>query len=79
MRTEEIGSGIFGRVGKDLSEVLNNSWVICRISIANMLTIRAQHFILDDFVFRAGEMRGLQATPAKSCFSQNPRRARSAG
>ena len=26
-----------------------------------------------------GEMRGLQATPAKSCFSQNPRRARSAG
>ena len=78
MRTEGIGRGIFSWVGKDLSQVENNPLLFCRISINNMLTVLAQRFVLDDFVFRAGEMRGFHATPAKSCFSQNPRRARSA-
>ena len=76
MRIERSGSGIFGRVGKD---VQNNQLAFCRISINAMLTILAQSFVLDDFVFRAADIRGLHATPAKSCFSQNPRRACSAG
>ena len=59
MRTERSESGSFNRVGKDLSEVQNNAWVFCRISIVNMLTIRDQCFILDDFFPGEGDAGSL--------------------
>ena len=45
---------------KSSSSIFFYPWLrLFRNRSNSMLTIRAQRFVLDDFVFRAGEMRGL--------------------